>query len=106
MLFSARGALLVPLLKRRLSELGPPPYFGLTWRAGTAPEQQGAVWMLHKEIPLERFGAALRAVDGTLLALQRHPRAGEIEQLAALAEKPVHDLFRACDVHGRRISIV
>jgi Flp pilus assembly protein TadD len=79
-------------MKRRLSELGPPPYLGLTWRAGTAPEQQGAVWMLHKEIPLEPFGTALRAVEGTLLALQRHPRAGEIEQLSALARKRVHDL--------------
>jgi Flp pilus assembly protein TadD len=80
-------------LKVRLSALGPPPYLGLTWRAGTAPEQQrGSVWLLHKEIPLEQFGAALRGVNGTLLALQRNPQPGEIERLAARAAAPVHDL--------------
>jgi Flp pilus assembly protein TadD len=80
-------------LKKRLSGLGPPPYLGLTWRAGTAPEQQkGAVWMLHKEIPLERLGSAVRGMKGTLLALQRNPRPGEIETLSARAAGPVHDL--------------
>jgi len=77
----------------RLSGMGPPPYVGLTWRAGTAPEQQrGSVWLLHKEIPLEHFAAALRGVNGTLLGLQRNPRPGEIEDLAARAARPVHDL--------------
>jgi tetratricopeptide (TPR) repeat protein len=80
-------------IKERLSGLGPPPYLGLTWRAGTAPEQQkGAVWVLHKEIPLERLGSAMHGVKGTLLALQRNPRPGEIEALSARAAKPVHDL--------------
>lgn len=79
-------------MKERLSGLGPPPYIGLTWRAGTAPEQQGAAWMLHKEIPVARLGAAVRSVSGTLLALQRNPRPGEIEELSASAGKPVHDL--------------
>jgi Flp pilus assembly protein TadD len=77
----------------RLSGLGPPPYLGLTWRAGTAPEQQrGSVWMLHKEIPLEQLAAAMRGVNGTLLALQRNPQPGEIESLSARAAMPVHDL--------------
>src|SRR6185503_1037895 len=80
-------------LKARLAALGPPPYVGLTWRAGTAPEQQkGTTWMLHKEIPLERCGAALRGASGTLLALQRAPLAGEIERLSGLAGRTVHDL--------------
>lgn len=78
--------------RERLSALGPPPYLGLTWRAGTAPEQQGAAWMLHKEIPLERLGAAVRSVNGTLLALQRNPRPGELGELAACARRPMHDL--------------
>jgi len=80
-------------MKQRLAGLGPPPYQGLTWRAGTAPEQQrGTVWMLHKEIPLELLGAAVRGVPGTLLALQRNPQPGEIEELSARAARPVHDL--------------
>jgi hypothetical protein len=79
-------------VKERLSALGPPPYVGLTWRAGTAPEQQGAGWMLHKEIPPERLGTMLQGSGATLLALQRQPRPHEMEALSALAGKPVHDL--------------
>lgn len=80
-------------MAQRLDELGPPPYLGLTWRAGTAPEQQkGADWVLHKEIPLEWLAAAVRGVDGTLLAVQRNPQPGEIEALSARAARPVHDV--------------
>ena len=76
----------------RLAQLGPPPYLGLTWRGGVAPEQQQATSTLFKQIPLQQFGAALRDVKGTLLALQRHPAPGEIEQIAESAGKAVHDL--------------
>ena len=80
-------------MRERLSALGRPPYVGLTWRAGTAPEQQGADWVLHKEIPLGPLGAALRTMGGgTLLALQRQPQPGEIEALSRAAARPVHDL--------------
>jgi hypothetical protein len=80
-------------MKRRLDGLGPPPYFGITWRAGIAPAQQrGAARLLHKALPLEELGAALREVDGTLLALQRNPESGEIGRLASLTGRPVHDL--------------
>ncbi len=79
-------------MKRRLAALGPPPYLGVTWRAGTAPEdQRGASWSLHKQIPLQPLGAALRGVNGTFLALQRLPKPGEIEELAACLARPVHD---------------
>ncbi len=80
-------------MKQRLDRLGPPPYIGMTWRAGIAPAQQRAtVRVLHKALPLEELGAALRAVDGTLLALQRNPESGEIGRLASLTGRPVHDL--------------
>jgi hypothetical protein len=48
--------------------------------------------MLHKETPLQLLGAAVRGVNGTLLALQRNPRPGEIDELSARATRPVHDL--------------
>ena len=77
----------------RLRSLGPPPYLGLTWRAGTGPlEQRGHLWSLYKEIPLERFATALRGVEGTLISLQRRPEAGETQRLATLAGRTVHDL--------------
>jgi tetratricopeptide (TPR) repeat protein len=80
-------------IKGRLAELGPRPYLGLTWRAGIAPqEQRGTAWALHKSVPLDQLGAALRDVSGTLLTLQRAPREGEIGRLASIAGKPVHDL--------------
>ena len=83
----------VAAVAARLRELGPPPYVGLTWRAGTGPQdQRGHVWSLFKEIPLERFAAALGGVEGTLISLQRNPLPGEIAHLAAAAGKPVHDL--------------
>ena len=81
-----------------LYRLGPAPYIGLTWRAGTDPQgQRGRVWQLYKEIPLEQLAAALRCVGGTLISLQRKPHAGETEKLAALTGRPVHDLTEAND---------
>ncbi len=80
-------------LKQRLAALGSPPYLGLTWRAGTAPEKQhGTTWVQIKEIPLEMLGAAVRGLNGTLVALQSNPEPGEVERLAELAGQPVHDL--------------
>ncbi|GEM_PF-335946 len=81
------------VLQRQLRALGPPPYLGLTWRAGTVPEQQpktGKRW-LYKEIPLPELASALRSIPGTVLSLQRHPKPGEIAHLAGLLERPVHD---------------
>jgi hypothetical protein len=83
----------VEALRARLSEFGPPPYVGITWRAGTPPaEQRGATWALHKEIGLDAIGKALRGIGGTLIALQRHPAPDEIDKLAAHAGAQVHDL--------------
>jgi len=86
----------VATVTERLGRLGPPPYTGLTWRAGTGPqEQRGHVWFLFKEIPLERFATALRGVEGTFLSIQRRPQAGESERVATLLGRPVHDLSAA-----------
>lgn len=82
----------IETIERRLAELGPPPYIGLTWRGGTAPEEQrGSFWLLSKEVPLLQFGEALAHVNATLLALQRLPRDGELDRIAACAGRTVHD---------------
>lgn len=70
-----------------LSALGPPPYIGVTWRAGLDQARS-----LYKTVPLERIGAALRKTRGTLIALQRLPEKGEIRRLAKAAGRPIHDL--------------
>lgn len=83
----------VARLREQLRQIGAPPYIGITWRAGTAArEQTGANWVLSKEVPLSALGASLRASRGTLLALQRHPAAGEIDTLTAACGRPVADL--------------
>jgi hypothetical protein len=80
----------------RLARLGPPPYIGLSWRAGTGPqEQRGRAWLLFKDISQENLAAALRGIKGTLVSLQRRPRSGETEKLADLVGSPVHDLSAA-----------
>lgn len=79
-------------VRKRLQQYGPPPYIGITWRAGTAARDQiGADWVLSKELPLPALAQTLRECPGTLLALQRHPAPGELDQFAATTGKPVHD---------------
>lgn len=71
----------------RLARLGPPPYVGLTWRAGTRE------WnALLKTVPVAALGRALSGLPATFLALQRAPDAGEIAALSDALGVPVHDL--------------
>lgn len=91
---------LTPLMPRaeamrtRLAALGPLPYIGLTWRAGTPPQDQhGRVdRALFKQVPVSALRVALAEARGTLIALQRLPQAGEIDQVSAELGRPVHDL--------------
>ena len=80
-------------LRARLMAYGPPPWIGVTWRGGTAPEkQQTTSWLLYKSIPLPMLAPALGHLPGTVFALQRKPAVGEIEALSHALGRPVHDL--------------
>jgi tetratricopeptide (TPR) repeat protein len=83
--------------RERLAQLGPPPYLGLTWRAGTdvlrGPELGANLQVLSKEIPPALLGKALRGWPGTLLSLQRAPAPGEREALGV----QVHDFSAVND---------
>ena len=68
--------------------MGPPPYIGVSWRAGT-PDQKLS---LYKTCPISLIASAFKDVPGTLLILQRHPAPGEIEAFARELGRPVHDL--------------
>ena len=72
----------------RLERLGPPPYLGVTWRAGTM-NKRGS---LFKEAPLADLGRALRPLNATVLVLQRNPKAGEIDALSRAIGRKAHDL--------------
>jgi Tfp pilus assembly protein PilF len=83
-------------MKARLLAFGPPPYLGITWRAGTDTlrrrEFGNSRDVLSKEIPLAQLGEAVRAWKGTLLSLQRNPYEGELAAVAAATGSAVHDV--------------
>jgi len=93
----APAILLTPLPERMtamralLAAAGPPPYLGVTWRAGE--RGQGA---LFKEAPIEALGKALKGVSATLIDLQRAPAEGEHKSFARGADSPVAD-FSPCN---------
>lgn len=79
-------------VREQLAAAGSPPYIGVTWRAGTAPEEQNSIsWVLYKTIPMRNLADALKAMPGTILALQRKPAEGEIDSFSAALGRRMHD---------------
>lgn len=74
----------------RLQTLGPGPYIGVNWAAGTPP-QPGARF-LHKRLEPAHLGAALAGLDATVVVLQRNPDASEIERFRTALGQPAPDL--------------
>jgi hypothetical protein len=70
--------------KADLAKFGPPPWLGVTWRAGTdlgrRREFGNDPGALMKAIPPALLGAALRGWPGTVIVLQRNARTGDLEQ--------------------------
>jgi tetratricopeptide (TPR) repeat protein len=69
--------------RQALAEAGPAPYTGLTWRAGVARRAVGRD-MLSKEVDAQLLWDSLDA-PGTLVAMQRGVRAGELDALRRFA---------------------
>ena len=83
------GQAAVEAAGRALQAIGPPPYVGVAWRAGT---RSGAgEETLSKNVPIEVLGRALSGTKATLASLQRQPREGELERLAKASGRPVLD---------------
>jgi Flp pilus assembly protein TadD len=83
--------------QEKLASLGPPPYLGVTWRAGSKREHEAEFGArgedaLYKEIPLAAFATALRGWRGTVLVLQRAPLQGEMEAFSKALGQRAHDL--------------
>ena len=74
-------------MAQTLAAFGPPPYIGITWRAGVQKHNR-----LSKIVPLDLLARTLSQSDGTVIALQRTPFAGEIATFAQTLGRPVHDL--------------
>ena len=91
-------SLVIPALERKLEEArealrdaGPPPYAGLTYRAGLQGE--GA---LFKEAPLKEVAQLLSGLPGTILNLQRDQLDQEQEELFRCLGNRIAD-FSACN---------
>jgi tetratricopeptide (TPR) repeat protein len=85
--------------REKLARLGPRPYLGLTWRAGTDMRRaralgasQAGLRLVSKEVPPEMLGAVARGWPGTVVSLQRGPAAEELRAIRAAAGAEVHDL--------------
>jgi len=72
----------------RLAAFGPPPYVGVTWRAGTRNTKN----VLYKESPAARLAASLGGIDARVVVLQRQPKPGETADFAGALGRPVLDL--------------
>lgn len=71
----------------RLAAFGPPPYAGVTWRAGIQ-----RINKLSKVAPREGLADALAPLDARVVVLQRAPEPGEAEAFAGRLGRPVLDL--------------
>jgi hypothetical protein len=82
--------------KASLERFGPPPYLGVTWRAGTdlgrRAEFGNDPGALMKAVSPALLGKALRGWPGTVIVLQRGARAGELDQFRSSYGKAVTDL--------------
>ena len=59
-----------------LSQFGPPPYIGITWRGGQKVKN-----LLFKTIAIDPLAEALQSANATFVILQRHPSDNELAQL-------------------------
>jgi tetratricopeptide (TPR) repeat protein len=85
----------IPALGARIRDMtallrtaGPPPYVGLTWRAGTT----GIRGALSKEAPIAEVTRALGDIEGTVVVVQREPTGDELSSLADGLRRPPSDL--------------
>jgi Flp pilus assembly protein TadD len=84
----------------RLAALGPPPYLGVTWRAGTKrldPSEFAARGEdpLYKEVDIAALASCLATWRGTVLILQRRPQEGEGAEFCRALGRIAHDLSAA-----------
>lgn len=82
---------MIKRVKERLSQCAANHFIGVTWRAGTEQSER----LLFKEAPIQSLGEILKGLPGSIVVLQRHPKPGEIEQLAHYAGREVYDFSGA-----------
>ena len=75
-------------LKAILKSFGPPPYIGITWRAGSGDKDR-----LFKQLPLKEFLSQFSNLNATIISLQRLPSITDKQYIDDCATKvKVHDM--------------
>ena len=80
-------------LREVLSDFGPPPRTGVTWRAGTANIRLA----LSKEIPVADLAGAVARWNGTLVIVQRNCDPDGRSEFERVVDRPVLDLSHSND---------
>ncbi|MDH5259089.1 MAG: tetratricopeptide repeat protein, partial [Gammaproteobacteria bacterium] len=78
----------------------PPPYNGITWRAGKQEIQtshRDNLRILSKIIPMSCVEKVTMPLKGTIVILQRNPDKSELEELKRFVKQPVLDLSQYND---------
>ncbi len=75
-----------------LLDLGPPPYIGVTWYAGTKVSHRSRFLHLYKEISLEFIADLLSNLDATVIILQRNSTSSELDRFNEYLGRKAHDL--------------
>jgi tetratricopeptide (TPR) repeat protein len=85
-------------LKARLCAFGPPPYIGVTWRAGVMPDERApGTLYLAKEVKPEELGNVLRPLSATVVILQRRPAPTDEQRFIGALGRPALDLSAVND---------
>lgn len=81
-----------------LARIGPGPYIGITWWAGTRnPPLRTGEKLAHREVPVELIAEMLQPLDATILIMQRLPETEELQRLSELLGHSVYDMSRFND---------
>jgi Flp pilus assembly protein TadD len=75
--------------REKLALVGPAPYIGITWRAGT--ESVGEAKKLYKRVSAGTLANALADLPGTIVSLQRNPRPEESTEVDAVFQGRLFD---------------
>jgi tetratricopeptide (TPR) repeat protein len=92
----------------RLRAFGPPPYVGVTWRAGALPDDVKPLQGLYlvKQMPIEQFAATLRPLAASIVVLQRRPAREEIDRFRTALGRDALDLSDVNDDLADAIAVL
>lgn len=80
----------VKTVENILKEFGPPPYIGLTWRAGGIVNNSRTGSYL-KEIDLDSLCKSIENLPGTIIAIQKNALHSEFDYISKQLNRPVLD---------------